>query len=142
MDNSFLHRKKLLLVDDEPDLLKMVSDILSDAGLKRYLLPTTGKRGYNNGRKRKTRLDGFGCHAARWGRLFPGWKQLRTFTNVPIIFLTAKDEAADKLAGLGLGADDYISKPFMPQELLLRVYAVLRRTYKEDSRGFPGWMYD
>ena len=39
MDNSFLHRKKLLLVDDEPDLLKMVSDILSDAGLKRYLLP-------------------------------------------------------------------------------------------------------
>ncbi len=60
-------------------------------------------------------------------------KQLRTFTNVPIIFLTAKDEAADKLAGLGLGADDYISKPFMPQELLLRVYAVLRRTYKEDS---------
>ena len=53
--------------------------------------------------------------------------------DIPIIFLTAKDEAADKLAGLGLGADDYISKPFMPQELLLRVYAVLRRTYKEDS---------
>ena len=66
-------------------------------------------------------------------------KQLRTFTNVPIIFLTAKDEAADKLAGLGLGADDYISKPFMPQELLLRVYAVLRRTYKEDSPRFS-WM--
>ena len=60
-------------------------------------------------------------------------EQLRTFTDVPVIFLTAKDEAADKLAGLGLGADDYISKPFMPQELLLRVYAVLRRTYKEDS---------
>ena len=60
-------------------------------------------------------------------------KQLRTFTDVPIIFLTARDEPADKLAGLGLGADDYISKPFMPQELLLRTYAVLRRTYKEDS---------
>ena len=53
--------------------------------------------------------------------------------EIPVIFLTAKDEAADKLAGLGLDADDYISKPFMPQELLLRVYAVLRRTYKEDS---------
>ena len=60
-------------------------------------------------------------------------QHFRTFTNVPIIFLTAKDEAADKLSGLGLGADDYISKPFMPQELLLRIYAVLRRTYKEDS---------
>lgn len=66
-------------------------------------------------------------------------KQLRTFTNVPIIFLTAKDEAADKLAGLGLGADDYISKPFMPQELLLRVYAVCAELIKRTARGFS-WM--
>ena len=67
------------------------------------------------------------------GNGFSLMQHFRTFTNVPIIFLTAKDEAADKLSGLGLGADDYISKPFMPQELLLRIYAVLRRTYKEDS---------
>lgn len=60
-------------------------------------------------------------------------RQIRQFTNVPVIFLTAKDEAADKLAGLGLGADDYIVKPFHPQELLLRVYAILRRCYKEES---------
>ena len=60
-------------------------------------------------------------------------RQIRLFTDVPIIFLTAKDEAADKLAGLGLGADDYIVKPFLPQELLLRVYAILRRCYKEES---------
>ena len=59
--------------------------------------------------------------------------KLRAFTDVPIIFLTAKDEAVDKLSGLGLGADDYISKPFMPQELVLRIYAVLRRSYKEDT---------
>ena len=60
-------------------------------------------------------------------------KKLRTFTDIPIIFLTAKDEATDKLAGLGLGADDYVVKPFLPQELLLRVHAVLRRCYKADS---------
>lgn len=60
-------------------------------------------------------------------------QQLRSFTDVPIIFLTAKDETADKLAGLGLGADDYIVKPFLPQELVLRIYAVLRRSYKEDD---------
>lgn len=60
-------------------------------------------------------------------------QQMREFTDVPVIFLTAKDTGADKLAGLGLGADDYIVKPFMPEELLLRVYAVLRRCYKEDS---------
>ena len=132
MDNSFLHRKKLLLVDDEPDLLKMVSDILSDAGFETVLTAATVKEAIITAEKEKPDLmvldvmlpDGDG---------FSLMKQLRTFTNVPIIFLTAKDEAADKLAGLGLGADDYNSKQFMPQELLLRVYAVLRRTYKEDS---------
>ena len=60
-------------------------------------------------------------------------EQIRTWTDIPVIFLTARDEAADKLAGLGLGADDYIAKPFLPQEFLLRVYAVLRQCYKEDA---------
>lgn len=59
--------------------------------------------------------------------------QMRTWTDIPVIFLTARDEAADRLAGLGLGADDYIAKPFLPQEFLLRVYAVLRRCYREDA---------
>ena len=132
MDNSFLHRKKLLLVDDETELLKMVSDILKDDGFETVLTAATGKEAVLTAEKEKPDLmildvmlpDGDG---------FSLMKQLRTFTNVPVIFLTAKDEAADKLAGLGLGADDYMVKPFLPQELLLRVYAVLRRTYKEDS---------
>ena len=132
MDNSFLHRKKLLLVDDEPDLLEMVSDILKDAGFETVLIAASVKEAVMAAKEEKPDLiildvmlpDGDG---------FSLMEQLRTFTGVPVIFLTAKDEAADKLAGLGLGADDYISKPFMPQELLLRVYAVLRRTYKEDS---------
>ena len=46
-------------------------------------------------------------------------RQIRTWTDIPIIFLTARDEAADKLAGLGLGADDYIAKPFLPNTLCL-----------------------
>ena len=105
MDNSFLHRKKLLLVDDEPDLLKMVSDILSDAGFETVLTAATVKEAIITAEKEKPDLmvldvmlpDGDG---------FSLMQQLRTFTNVPIIFLTAKDEAADKLSGLGLGADD------------------------------------
>ena len=132
MDNSFLHSKKLLLVDDEQELLKMVSDILKDAGFETVLTAMTVKEAILTAKEDTPDLivldvmlpDGDG---------FSLMQQLRTFTNVPIIFLTAKDEAADKLSGLGLGADDYISKPFMPQELLLRIYAVLRRTYKEDS---------
>ena len=132
MDNSFLHTKRLLLVDDEQELLKMVSDILKDAGFETVLTAMTVKEAILTAKEETPDLivldvmlpDGDG---------FSLMQHFRTFTNVPIIFLTAKDEAADKLSGLGLGADDYISKPFMPQELLLRIYAVLRRTYKEDS---------
>lgn len=132
MDNSFLHSKKLLLVDDEPELIKMVSAILKDAGFENIVVAASVKESIAKSKKEKPDLaildvmlpDGDG---------FSLMQQLRTFTDIPIIFLTAKDEAADKLAGLGLGADDYIAKPFLPQELLLRVYAVLRRSYKEDA---------
>ena len=131
MDNSFLHRKRLLLVDDEQELLKMVTDILKDAGFETVLTAMSVKDAVLTAKEETPDLivldvmlpDGDG---------FSLMQQLRTFTNVPIIFLTAKDEAADKLSGLELGADDYISKPFIPQELLLHIYAVLRRTYKKD----------
>lgn len=132
MDNSFLNRKKLLLVDDEPDLLKMVTAILKDDGFENIVTAASVREGVAAAEKEKPDLavldvmlpDGDG---------FSLMQQIRLFTDVPVIFLTAKDEAADKLAGLGLGADDYIAKPFLPQELLLRIYAVLRRCYKEDA---------
>lgn len=133
MDNSFLHTKKLLLVDDEPELLKMVITILKDDGFENIVSATSVKEGIAAATREKPDLavldvmlpDGDG---------FSLMEQIRSFTDAPIIFLTAKDETADKLAGLGLGADDYIVKPFMAQELLLRIYAVLRRCYKEDGR--------
>ena len=132
MDDSFLYCKKLLLVDDEPDLLNMVSDILKDAGFQTVFTAASVKEAVSKAKHETPDLilldvmlpDGDG---------FSLMERLRTFTDVPVIFLTAKDEPADKLAGLGLGADDYIAKPFLPQELLLRVCAVLRRTYKEDA---------
>ncbi len=61
---------------------------------------------------------------------------VREFSDVPIIMLTARAEEEDKLKGLHLGADDYITKPFSPRELVARVQTVLRRTHKaEDSSG-------
>ncbi len=60
-----------------------------------------------------------------------GWevcREIRRSSEVPIIMLTARDEDADKLVGLELGADDYVTKPFSPRELVARVRAVLRRT--------------
>ena len=132
MEQSLLHTKKILLVDDEPELRKLVIDILSDDGFSNIIDAGTVQTGLVFARQEKPDLaildvmlpDGDG---------FSLMKKLRAFTNIPVIFLTAKDEAADKLAGLGLGADDYLVKPFLPQELLLRVHAVLRRCYKADS---------
>jgi len=132
MKHSFLHSKKILLVDDEPELRKLVINILADDGFVNTIEAGTVQTGLSSAMQEKPDLaildvmlpDGDG---------FSLMKGLRTFTDIPIIFLTAKDEAADKLAGLGLGADDYVVKPFLPQELLLRVYAVLRRCYKVDS---------
>ncbi len=133
MEHSFLHSKKILLVDDEPELRKLVINILADDGFKNTIEASTVQTGLSSAIHEKPDLaildvmlpDGDG---------FSLMKGLRTFTDIPIIFLTAKDEAADKLAGLELGADDYVVKPFLPQELLLRVHAVLRRCYKEDSQ--------
>ena len=132
MEQSFLHTKKILLVDDEPELRKLVINILSDDGFSNIIYAGPVQTGLIYARQEKPDLaildvmlpDGDG---------FSLMKKLRAFTNIPVIFLTAKDEAADKLAGLGLGADDYVVKPFLPQELLLRVHAVLRRCYKADS---------
>ena len=132
MDNSFLHNKKLLLVDDEPKLLKMVTAILADDGFQHIVAANNVKDGITAAKEEKPNLaildvmlpDGDGFFLLQ---------KIREWTDIPAIFLTARDEAADKLAGLGLGADDYIAKPFLPQEFLLRVYAVLRRCYKEDA---------
>ena len=132
MELSFLHTKKILLVDDEPELRKLVIDILSDDGFSNIIDAGTVQTGLIFARQEKPDLAILDVMLPD-GNGFSLMKKLRAFTNIPVIFLTAKDEAADKLAGLGLGADDYVVKPFLPQELLLRVHAVLRRCYKADS---------
>jgi len=60
-------------------------------------------------------------------------KQLKTQYEIPVIFMTARTEESDKILGFELGADDYISKPFSPKELVMRVKAVLRRTEKKKN---------
>lgn len=132
MDREFPHNKKILLVDDEPELLRLVTTILSEDGFIHLLPAATFREGLLLAQREQPDLaildiclsDGDGFSLLR---------ELRTWTDIPAIFLTARDEASDRLAGLGLGADDYIAKPFLPQELLLRVHAVLRRCYKEDA---------
>lgn len=78
---------------------------------------------------------------------FDGWdvcREVRKFADTPIIMLTAKGEEFDKVLGLELGADDYLTKPFSPRELVARVKAILRRTVTEEpvsdseTLSFPG----
>jgi DNA-binding response OmpR family regulator len=67
-----------------------------------------------------------------------GWevcRRLRTFSDVPVLMLTAREEEIDRVTGLSLGADDYVVKPFSPRELVARVKAILRRARPMDSEG-------
>ena len=126
------HTKKILLVDDEPELLTLVAVILKEDGFENIMTASTVSEGIDAAKTQKPDLaildvmlpDGDG---------FSLMQQIRAFSDMPVIFLTARDEAEDKLAGLGLGADDYIAKPFLGEELLLRVHAIQRRCYKTDA---------
>ena len=69
-------------------------------------------------------------------------KEIRTFSNLPIIMVTARVEEIDRLLGLELGADDYVCKPFSPRELVARVKAVLRRTGGETTIKAKGLVLD
>ncbi len=66
---------------------------------------------------------------------FEAFKRLREFSDVPVVFLTARADEIDRVVGLELGADDYVAKPFSPRELVARVRTILRRTAKSASPG-------
>ncbi len=117
--------KTVLVVDDEPKIVQLARDYLEHAGMG-VLTAYDGKSALAVIRSAKPDLvildlglpgvDGLDVT-----------RTVRKDSNVPIIMLTARTEEADKLVGLELGADDYITKPFSPKELVARVRAVLRR---------------
>ena len=117
--------KTVLVVDDEPKITKLVRDYLERAGFG-VLIAADGKTAL--ARARSDRPD---CIILDLG--LPQMdgldvtRQLRKLSNVPILMLTARSEESDKLIGLELGADDYITKPFSPKELVARVRVVFRR---------------
>ena len=122
---------RILIVDDETALQNMLKEILTQAGYETASALTCAQA-----------LERFQASPPDAvlldvnlpdGDGFSLFGQLRKSRDVPVLFLSARDEDADRLQGLGLGADDYITKPFLPQELLLRLHAVLRRVY----RGTP-----
>jgi len=117
--------KVILVVDDEAKIVRLARDYLEHAGF-RVIEASDGRsalEAFHAGRPDLIvldlglpRLDGLDVT-----------RELRKSSNVPIIMLTARSDESDKLVGLELGADDYITKPFSPKELVARVRTVLRR---------------
>lgn len=123
---------RILIVDDEPALQSMVQEILNQEGYETEtaLSCTQALEQFRAAVPDAVLLDVM----LPDGDGFSLFRELHNIRDVPVLFLSARDEDAARLRGLGLGADDYITKPFLPQELLLRLRAVLRRVYREASR--------
>ena len=139
----------ILVVDDDREIRDLLGKFLE----RQRLRVTTARdgrdarRAFANGHFQLVVLDLMlpgesGMEIARW---------LRAESKVPIIMLTAMAEETDRIIGLELGADDYVTKPFNPRELLARIRAVLRRTGDADERqtentvrtySFSGWLLE
>ena len=136
----------ILVVDDDREIRELLAKFLERQRL-RVTTARDGKearRAFLNGHYQLVVLDLMlpgegGLELARW---------FRAETNVPIIMLTAMTDETDRIIGLELGADDYVTKPFNPRELLARIRAVLRRTNEAEDRisdqavklyNFAGW---
>ena len=117
--------KSILVVDDEPKIVQLARDYLERAGFA-ILTAGDGKSALAAARAEKPDLIVLDLGLPEMDGLDVA-RALRKESNVPIIMLTARGEETDKLVGLELGADDYITKPFSPKELVARVRAVLRR---------------
>jgi two-component system, OmpR family, alkaline phosphatase synthesis response regulator PhoP len=116
----------VLVVDDEPRIAAIAADYLRHAGYA-VLIAADGVEALQLARTRRPDLVVLDLGLPRLGGLEVA-RALRADREVPIVMLTARVEEADRLLGLELGADDYITKPFSPRELVARVKAVLRRT--------------
>ena len=115
----------ILLVEDDRRLAEMVSEYLGEAG---FSVSVAG-----DGRTGLARLAAEPCDALVLDLMLPDMdglevcRQLRAFSDVPVLMLTARGDAMDRVVGLEIGADDYLPKPFEPRELLARLRALLRR---------------
>jgi two-component system alkaline phosphatase synthesis response regulator PhoP len=117
--------KKILLVDDEPEILEICRDYLQASGFD-VVTAKDGAQGLSAARREKPDLVVLDLMLPEMDGL-DVCRTIRRESNMPIIMLTARVEETDKLVGLELGADDYMTKPFSPRELVARIKAVLRR---------------
>ncbi len=129
-----MSKEKVLIIDDEEHIVELIRYNLENEGYE-TLMAYNGKEGISLAEK-------FQPNLILLDIMLPGMnglkvcktlRQIKETQNIPIIMLTAKSEELDKILGLELGADDYMTKPFSVRELLARIKAVLRRTSSESK---------
>lgn len=134
----------ILVVDDEPNILEVVSAYLRRE-LYKVVTATDGEAALKQFAETSPDLVVLDVMLPRLDGL-EVCRRIRATSNTPIIMLTARSDEMDKLVGLGIGADDYLTKPFSPRELVARIKAVLRRSLAvappepgaDDTLKFPG----
>lgn len=138
METVRLASEKIVVIEDEPDILELLEFNLRHEGFQ-VVSVTSGMEGLQAVRREQPDL-------VLLDLLLPGvdgldiCRRLRSMPetrNVPVIMVTAKGEESDVVLGLGVGADDYVSKPFSPKELVARIKAVLRRAQADGGELPP-----
>ncbi|MCA5969752.1 response regulator [Pseudomonas fragariae (ex Marin et al. 2024)] len=130
----------ILIVEDEPKLASLMRDYLIAAGYSTHCL--------SNGLDVVPAVRANAPQLILLDIMLPGrdgmdiCKELRSFSDVPIVMITARVEEIDRLLGLDLGADDYICKPFSPREMVARVKAILRRSSSSEPHPPKGLQVD
>lgn len=122
---------KILVVDDNRELRNLLKEELSGAGYHRLWTAGSVQDARQAFEAADPELIVLDINLPD-GDGFSLFREIRETSEVPILFLSARDADSDRLFGLGLGADDYMTKPFLMQELLLRVQLILRRFYRGD----------
>lgn len=128
-----MYEKPILIVDDEQELLIMIRKIFQRAGFTQIMTAASAEAALKILSVQMPAM-------AVLDVMMPGMdgfallKEIRKVSSMPVLMLTAKGEPEDRCTGLELGADDYLVKPFLPRELLLRVTAILKRVYPEGNR--------
>ncbi len=129
-----LLEKKILLIDDDNNVVNLIEEVLIKEGFKNVIKADCGFDGIKKSMKNVPDVivldvmlpDIDGIEVC---------KKIREFSYCPILFLSCKNDEVDKILGLNIGGDDYITKPFSPKEVVFRIKAQLRRQNYDNSRA-------